>query len=1226
MAAPAAALYTGRIYPGLRPFEAGDALLFFGRDKQIDELLRRLEDTRFLGVVGLSGSGKSSLVRAGLLPALQRGHLTGAGSQWRVAVMRPGSDPLGGLAGVLDETLSQRDGRLATLKSGSLGLVDAASQGRKPDENLLLVVDQFEEIFRFQDSDHLKAPEATGFVELLLAATRDYEPVYRIYVVITLRSDYLGECARFEGLPEALNESQYLVPRMTREQLREAIEGPAALGGVELSGDLLQELLDKTGDDPDQLPVLQHLLMRMWDIRRQNGAHSHIGREQYETVGGWDDALNSHADRVWNDLGDRKELGKRIFQRLTERRQAGREVRRPATVLELARVADVTPATVKEVVEHFREEGCNFLTSPNAELTDDSVIDISHESLIRRWKILSEWARAEADSGEWYQRLQDRIRIGVPHVVDPELESALQAREKGRWNEAWAERYAKAKEGIAIPYAEVIGFLDKSKQRRSDELAKARRIQAAVALAAIIFAGLSLFAGYSYFLARKNAQVALARQLASDSALATSATTYDNRVPALTLSALLGIESARRADTIQSYEALWGAIYRAGHETARWMHPGEVRAVAFSPDGAMLATGSADNTARLFDIRTRREVARLAHNGLVYAVAFSPDGALLATASKDKIARVFEVRTGRVVAQLEHRDSVYSVAFSADGTLVATASADKTARVFEPRTGHEIARLTHAGEVNKVAFSPDGTRVATASDDKTARVFEARTGHEISRLTHEGVVEAVAFSPDATLVATGAQDKTARVFEARTGHEISRVARGDAVYSVAFSPDGTLVATGSRDKTASVFRARTGREVARLVHENTVYRVAFSPDGTLVATGSLDNTARVFEAQTGREVARLVHQDIVSAVAFSPDGTQLATASNDKTARLLQARVRREVAWLGCLDAAAAVSPDETLVATPSNGKTERVVEARTGREVAVIAHQSTENLLNTVRFSPDGTLLAMGLNDGKTARVFESRTGREVSRLALDGTVAAVAFNADGTLVATGSADRTARVFEARTGREVARLAIRGVVQAVAFSPDGTRVAAGSVGTASVFETRTGREVARLAPPGILLAIAFSPDGTLVATGSYDNTARVFEVRTGREVARLTHLGIVFAAAFSPDGTLVATGSVDKTARVFEARTGREIARLALGDTVWSAKFVSAGRLLRCISGDTDLHVTQDFVYTSDLVADACSKLDRNLTPEEWKTHLGAVPYRKTCEHLNPLAQPPKR
>ena len=483
MGAQAAALYTGRIYPGLRPFDAEEALLFFGRDTQTDELLCRLEDTRFLAVVGLSGSGKSSLVKAGLLPALHRGHLSGAGAHWRVAVMRPGADPLGALARVLDETLGKREDRLRTLRSGSLGLVDTSRHGRDANENILLVVDQFEEIFRFQDSNPARAGEASEFVELLLAATRDYEPAYRTYVVLTLRSDYLGGCARFRGLPEALNDSQYLVPRMTRAQLHDAIEGPAALGGVDLSADLLEELLDKTSDDPDQLPVLQHLLLRMWEIRAQAGARSRIGREQYKAVGGWDDALDRNAEAVWKALKDRCDLAKRIFQRLTEKAQAGREVRRPATVCELADVAEAAADKIREVVEHFRQEGCNFLTSPDGQLTDDSVIDISHESLIRRWKSLNEWVTEEADWGVWYRRIEDRIRIGVTCIVDPELESALQAREKGRWNEAWAERYVTEKEGVKLAYGEVIRFLEASERRRSDAVRQAKEAAEAAAQA-----------------------------------------------------------------------------------------------------------------------------------------------------------------------------------------------------------------------------------------------------------------------------------------------------------------------------------------------------------------------------------------------------------------------------------------------------------------------------------------------------------------------------------------------------------------------------------------------------------------------------------------------------------------------------------------------------------------------------------------------------------------------
>jgi CHASE3 domain sensor protein len=448
----------------MRPFDAEDAILFFGRDPQTDELLRRLDDTRFLAVIGLSGSGKSSLVRAGLLPALRRGYLSGAGSQWRSSVLRPGSDPLGALARALDGTLGPRDDRLRTLQSGSLGLMDASRHGRKADENVLIVVDQFEEIFRFQDTHRQRADEAAEFVELLLAASRDFEPVWRVFVVITLRSDYLGECARFRGLPEALNESQFLVPRMTREQLREAMAGPAALGGLELSRELAEELLDKTGEDPDQLPVLQHLLMRMWEKREQTAAGFRINEEHYVAVGGWDNALNEHADAVWNDLGRRGDLAKRIFQRLTEKAQAGREVRRPATVRELADVAEVSADEVKEVVQHFRREGCNFLTSPDRELTCDSVIDIIHESLIRRWKQLNQWTTEEAEWGQWYERVEDNLSFGGG-LVNPALESVMQARKDAHWNKAWSDRYAKKKDDLRlVAYSDVVSFLEESEQ------------------------------------------------------------------------------------------------------------------------------------------------------------------------------------------------------------------------------------------------------------------------------------------------------------------------------------------------------------------------------------------------------------------------------------------------------------------------------------------------------------------------------------------------------------------------------------------------------------------------------------------------------------------------------------------------------------------------------------------------------------------------------------------
>ncbi len=261
-------------YPGLRPFEADEADLLFGREEQVDELLRRLHSTRFLAVVGPSGCGKSSLVRAGMIAALESGFLVSAGSNWQFAIMRPGSRPMTELAAALvaQTGLAPNDdpntdtamtvGLLgATLRRGPLGLVEALHETPlPPNTNLLVLVDQFEEIFRFRREGGID--EADAFVALLLESAAQRE--VPIYVVLTMRSDFFGDCAAFAGLPEALNRSQYLTPRLSRAQRRAAIVGPARVFGGDVAPDLVNRLLNEMGNDPDQLPLMQHLLMRMW--------------------------------------------------------------------------------------------------------------------------------------------------------------------------------------------------------------------------------------------------------------------------------------------------------------------------------------------------------------------------------------------------------------------------------------------------------------------------------------------------------------------------------------------------------------------------------------------------------------------------------------------------------------------------------------------------------------------------------------------------------------------------------------------------------------------------------------------------------------------------------------------------------------------------------------------------------------------------------------------------
>ena len=321
---------------GLRPFDEADATWFFGRDEQVDELLRRLAGTRFLAVIGTSGCGKSSLVRAGLVPSLKRGYLSDAGTRWKVAVMRPGSDPFGALARALDDpsVLGPQDGRPQTLRRSSRGCVECVRPDLGENESLLLVVDQFEEIFRFRKETLIGSTDdqvagtddqADAFVKLLLASCEQDE--VRIYVVLTMRSDYLGDCAVFRGLPEALNDAQYLVPVLTRRQLLEVIEEPVISAGRKMAPELVQRVLNDVGheleQELDQLPVLEHALMRTWQEGDTQGA-TRLELGHYEKIGRMSGALNQHAQRLYSELSEEEQaVAKKLFQRLAERGVGG---------------------------------------------------------------------------------------------------------------------------------------------------------------------------------------------------------------------------------------------------------------------------------------------------------------------------------------------------------------------------------------------------------------------------------------------------------------------------------------------------------------------------------------------------------------------------------------------------------------------------------------------------------------------------------------------------------------------------------------------------------------------------------------------------------------------------------------------------------------------------------------------------------------------------------------
>src|SRR5919106_1059111 len=475
-------------FPGLRPFETDEYRLFFGREGQSDALLARLQRTRFLAVVGTSGSGKSSLIRAGLMPALRGGMMAGAGSGWRIAVMRPGGDPIGNLAAELvkEDVLPAAGAGLraseaeavidATLRGGSLGIVDVARQGRLGEhDKLLIVVDQFEELFRFRAvRENTNADEAAAFVKLLLEASQQRE--LSIYVVLTMRSDFLGDCAQFQGLPEAINDGQYLIPRMTRDERRLAITGPATVGGGEMSPPLVNRLLNDVGDNPDQLPILQHALMRTWEhwqANRRNGEP--IGMEHYEAIGTMSSALSRHADEAFNELRDERSraIAQALFKALSERGADNREIRRPTRMDALCNIAEASMQELTAVIDVFRRTGRSFLMPPaGVPLHADTVIDISHESLIRNWERLKQWVNEEAQSARYYRRLAEATvlhREGSEGLMqDPALQIILDWYQETKPNAAWGERYHP-------DFDEAVLYLDQSTRARDAAVAERER-------------------------------------------------------------------------------------------------------------------------------------------------------------------------------------------------------------------------------------------------------------------------------------------------------------------------------------------------------------------------------------------------------------------------------------------------------------------------------------------------------------------------------------------------------------------------------------------------------------------------------------------------------------------------------------------------------------------------------------------------------------------------------
>ena len=1229
-------------YKGLRPFKAADSRDFFGREALIEKLLDRLrqpgEMARFLAVLGPSGSGKSSLLSAGLVPAIWAGKLPGS-ERWFVVEMAPGPRPLDELEVALTRIAADQASNLhAHLNRDAGGLLRAASLILPNDgSELFLVIDQFEEIFILTRDQAAR----DHFLDLIFEAVT--APRSRVRVVIVMRADFYDRPLHNPGFGELVRSRMETLLPLSAEELHRAIVRPARQVGVKFDPGLPARIIEELLYQPGALPLLQYALTELFESR-EGRIMTH---RAYQDIGGAVGALALRAEEIYLGFDHAaREAARQMFLRLVNLGEGSGEAARSPHTRRKVRRAELLalvedPDLMDEVIDTFG--AYRMLSLDHDSASRQPTLELAHEALIGEWRRLEAWLAESREDLLQYRRFQTLAREWHRTRRDPGyllrearldqfaawaqgtglaltageqafLEASLQARESRQQLE---ERRRQRELETAQALAE-------TQNLRAEEQGRAnRRLKwLSFGLAIFLFAaiGAALFGWAESRRAVGQARIAFARELASQ-----AVRNLDGDPDLSIYLALQAVQITREKDGFVlpvAEEALHRAL-QASRLTSTFPQSG---GLAFSPDGLHLAIGGTRGSIGIWDARTGEPLNSLAgHVDAVTSIAFSPDGRLLATASADYHRIVWDFSTGRQVLNLPGPDApaftrgLSKVVFSPTGKFLLSTAQFEEAAIWDVASGQEIVHFEDsAGPA--AAFSPDGRKLAlmTAVWDVSGILMSGTGTADRQHASLETVLwqERLFDYSDPFIEFQSPSSAVDNMFQ-EPG-------------SVSFSPDGTRLLTTVISSLGVMRDADSGEPLFTLSgHSDVINHTAFDPGGARVATAGADGTARVWDAGSGRLLSVLEgHQDEVLQVAFSPDGQSLATSSADGTTKVWDISAGGGGEWLNPTPHAGSVllafDPRTPHLVTVGEDGVVNNLDLQAGKSVFSLG--GSQDAFAIPAFSLDGTLLALA--DAKGAvHLFEASKGERLRSFQLGRIASVLAFSPQGDLLFAGSEDGFLSVLDLNTGEILAEWLVQdGFVNDLAFSRDGRTLAiAGAGGDVIVagldlilpagplagrprLSGQLPANAIRMSLIGhtdVITDLDVSPDGTKLLTASWDGTARVWDALTGEQLLKLAgHKGRVWRAAFHPNAGRIATAGADGSVIVWDSGRGEQLFVLgSQSEGLFDLAFSSDGKFLA--ASDTAGTVRLYVMPLEDLVALARDRLTRQLTDEECLQYL---------------------